>query len=446
MAGRIGIRREDKGGWERRTPLTPDDVGELIGVHDLEVWVQPADVRVIRESEFEQMGARVTEDLSSCPVVFGVKEMPLEVFRPGHTYVFFAHVIKGQPYNMPMLARLMELGCHLIDYEKVTDERGRRLIFFGRHAGLAGMIDTLWALGRRLEWEGVANPFSSLQPAHRYTDLAEAQAAIAAVGERIAQRGLPQAVAPLVCGFAGYGNVYRGASEIIDLLPVREIEPVEVAAVAGRPGAARNVVCKVVFKEEHTVAPNLPDSRFELHDYYEHPEKYHSVFENYLPHLTMLVNCVYWEPKYPRLVTRASLRRLFGGVEAPRLRVMGDISCDIEGAIEATVKSTDPGDPVYVYDPLEDRAQDGVAGRGPVIMAVDILPSELPREASAYFSSVLKPYVPAIARADYRAPLDALALPPEIKRALIVYQGQLTPAYAHLQEHVRQGPVADSQP
>jgi alpha-aminoadipic semialdehyde synthase len=153
--------------------------------------------------------------------------------------------------------------------------------------------------------------------------------------------------------------------------------------------------------------------------------------------LNIVVNCTYWEAKYPRLVTKADLRQLYSGEEPPRLQVIGDISCDIEGAIEGTIKSTEPGDPVYVYDPFNDRATDGVEGEGPVIMAVDILPSELPRDASAYFSGVLMDYVPAIAQADYSAPFEELALPPEIKRAVIVYQGELTPDYRYIEQYLK---------
>ncbi|RLC94767.1 MAG: hypothetical protein DRI77_10705 [Chloroflexi bacterium] len=434
MSVHLGVRREDKNIWERRVPITPEHVRQLQEEHDIKVWVQPSEIRVFRDEEFVQAGARVEEDLSPCPVVLAVKEIPAHFFRPGHTYVFFAHVIKGQPYNMPMLSALLELGCQLIDYEKATDKQGRRLIFFGRHAGLAGMIDTLWALGQRLDWEGIPNPFSDLRQTRYYDGLDEAKAAVTAVGERIAREGLPEQITPLICGFAGYGNVFRGANEIIELLPVREVEPREVAAVSQSSDYARDVVYKVVFKEKHTVEPVPPDARFELQDYYDHPEKYRPVFNAYLPHLTLLVNCTYWEPKYPRLVTKADVKQLYGETEPPRLHVIGDISCDIEGAIESTVKCTEPGDPVYVYDPFEDRAVDGFEGRGPVVLAVDILPSELPREASEYFGDVLMQYIPAIARADYSVPFEKLALPPEIKRAVIVYQGELTPDYRYLEE------------
>ena len=433
---RIGIRREDKSIWERRVPIIPAHARQLQEEHGIEVWVQPSDTRAFWDKEFLQAGARLEENLSACPVAFAVKEIPAHLFHPTHTYVFFAHVIKGQPYNMPMLKRMLELGCSLIDYEKVTDERGRRLIFFGRHAGLAGMIDSLWALGQRLDWEGIPNPFSSLRQAYQYDDLDEAKASVSALGKRIAHEGLPKSITPLICGFAGYGNVFRGANEIIELLPVQEIEPQVVSTIAESSDHARDRVYKVVFKEEHTVARISPTSSFELQDYYDHPEKYRPVFNTYLPHLTLLINCVYWEAKYPRLVTKADLKQLHRDEKPPRLRVIGDVSCDIEGAIEATVKCTEPGDPVFVYDPFEDRAIDGIEGRGPVILAVDILPSELPRDASEYFSGVLMDYVPAIAQANYAVPFEEVSLPPAIKRAVIVYQGELTPGYRYLERYL----------
>ncbi len=428
----IGIRREDKNEWERRVPLVPDDVRELRERHGIEVWVQPSPIRAFDAGDYAQAGAIVQEDLSPCPVVFAIKEMPLDFFQPGRAYVFFAHVIKGQPHNMPMLKRMLEQGCTLIDYEKIVDENGRRVVFFGNYAGLAGMIDTLWALGQRLAWEGIANPFGAVRLAHEYPNLDEAEAAVRAVGARIAREGLPASLTPLVIGVAGYGNVGRGVQEILALLPRQETDPADLANVMADPHPARDRVYTVTFKEEHMVEPIDPAQPFELQDYYQHPERYRGIFARYLPHLTVLMNCIYWEKRYPRLVTVADLRALYGGPEPPRLRVIGDISCDIEGAIEATVRATDPGHPVFVYDPVTGQATDGWVGRGPVILAIDNLPGELPRESSTAFSHTLKPLIPAIARADYTVPFEDLDLPPLIKNAVIAYQGQLTPNYQYI--------------
>jgi len=428
----VGVRREDKSRWERRVPVTPKDARRLKEEHGIKVVVQPSPIRVFSEEEFTQAGVTVQEDLSPCPVIFAVKEMPLDFFEPGKVYVFFAHVIKGQPHNMPMLERMLELGCTLIDYEKVADEKGRRLIFFGRHAGLAGMIESLWALGKRLDWEKIPNPFSALRHTYEYEDLAQVKKAVSKLGERIKTEGLPPSVTPLICGIAGYGNVARGVWEILDLLPVEEIEPAQVASLAKSSDYATNVIYKVVFKEKDTVEPISPEDNFELQDFYDHPEKYRGRFEDYVPYLTMVINCIYWEEKYPRLITREYLKQLYGAGK-PRLRVIGDISCDIEGAIECTVHSTEVDEPVFVYNPFTGETTDGYKGEGPVMMAVDILPSELPRDASVDFSSVLREFVPAIAKADFSVPFEQLALPPEIKRAVIVYQGELTPDYRYIE-------------
>jgi alanine dehydrogenase len=426
----IGIRREDKSTWERRVPLTPDHVRDLTENFDVNVIVQPSDIRVYDNDEYEAVGATVREDLGDCKAVFAVKELPVDFIRQGQAYVFFAHVIKGQPYNMPMLRRLLEMGCTVIDYELVTDDKGRRLIFFGRHAGLAGMINTLWALGRRLDWEGVSNPFAEINQAWKYHNLEEIKTAVKNVGEKIKSVRLPETIRPLVIGFAGYGNVSRGAQEIIDCLPVTPVAPEDLDELMNRGDYPGKTVYKVVFEERHMVKPADPGAEFELQDYYEHPEKYEPNFESYLPYINVLVNCIYWDARYPRLVTKEYLKKNYPG--NTRLKVIGDISCDIEGAVEATVKTTTPGDPVFVYDPKTGSTVDGVDGEGPVILAVDTLPAELPREASEHFSSMLEPYVPAIARADYNVTFDDLALPPPIKRAVLVHRGALTPKFEYI--------------
>lgn len=433
----LGIRREDKSIWERRVPVTPQDAAALQAEHGIRVVVQPSAIRAFSDEEYRAAGVSVQEDLSSCPVVVGIKEMPPSFFEPDKTYVFFAHVIKGQPFNMPMLQRMLDLGCTLIDYERVTDENHRRLIFFGWHAGVAGMIDTLWALGQRLAWEGIANPFTLVRQTHTYHDLAEAQAALAQVRAKIEVEGLPEQVAPLIVGVAGYGNVGRGVQEILNLLPTIEIEPEQVAAVATSNDYSRHHLYKTVFKEWHLVEPATPGGIFELQDYYDHPEKYRGIFDRYLPHLTVLMNAIFWTERYPRLVTKAGLKELFSKQVPPRLRAIGDISCDLEGAVECTVRCTDPGQPVFVYNPLNGETKDGYEGPGVVVLAVDILPSELPREASIYFSQVLRPFLPAIVRCDFSQPFERCNLPPEIRRAVIAYRGQLTPDYQYIQEFLK---------
>ena len=251
------------------------------------------------------------------------------------------------------------------------------------------------------------------------------------VGEQIATEGLPASLVPFVCGFAGYGNVGRGAQEIYDQLPVEEISPAELLALDEHDA---HVVYKVVFKEVDTVTPRDPAVAFDLAHFFQNPAQYESQFERFIPRLTLLINAIYWTAASPRLVTKDYLCQHY----SPKLKVIGDISCDVEGAIEATVRSTEPDEPVFVYEPATGATPAGVAGDGPVIMAVDNLPCELPAESSAEFSAALRDYVPAIVTADYSVPFADCALPPEIKRAVIAYRGELTPDYHYIEQFLKQ--------
>ncbi len=429
----IGIRRETKGPWERRVALTPRRLGRLISEHELEVRVQPCPRRVFSDVDFVRVGARLTPDLEPAKVIFGVKEIPPDALVTGTVYVFFAHVIKGQPANMPMLRRLLDLGCTLIDYERIADDTGRRLISFGRFAGLAGMTDTLWALGQRLRREGIDTPFAGILPTHAYPDLESARDAAAAAGREVANKGLPQELRPLVIGVTGYGNVAGGAVEILHELPVHEVPPSGLPDITAGDGRR---LWRVTFREQDMVEPIEPGDAFDLQHYYRHPERYRSRFAGYLPHLTVLVNATYWDNRYPRHVTCDALRSLWRGPSAPRLRVIADVSCDIGGGVECNVHTTDPGDPVYVWEPESGNVVPGIGGKGPVVLADDILPAELPLESSRAFSDVLAPLVPAIAEANWDDPFADLRLPAELKRAVIVHRGELAPDYRYLQKHL----------
>jgi alpha-aminoadipic semialdehyde synthase len=185
------------------------------------------------------------------------------------------------------------------------------------------------------------------------------------------------------------------------------------------------------------VEPIAPGDTFQLQDYYDHPEKYRSRFERHVPHLTLLINGIYWSERYPRLVTRSFLKEWFSQSEKPRLRIIGDISCDVEGAIECNLRSTNPGNPIYVYNPLTAEIHDGHQGPGVVVLAVDNLPCELPRDSSTHFSTTLMPFVPEIAKADCRVPFEQSDLSPTVKRAVIAWHGQLTPDYRYIEQFLQ---------
>ncbi|NQV02335.1 MAG: hypothetical protein HQ542_06805 [Bacteroidia bacterium] len=434
MSKFIGIRHEDKYEMERRAPLTPSHVGKLVKQKKLDIIVQSSPKRVFSDEEYIHAGAKVAEDLKKCSVIFGVKEMPLDFFEKGKTYVFFSHVIKGQSYNMPMLKRMMELKCNLIDYEKVVDEQNKRLIFFGRYAGLAGMINSLWALGLRLKDYRLGTKLSKLKQAKDYHSLTEAKEAISKVGQQIAEEGITAELRPYVVAFTGYGNVSLGAQEMLSWLPVKEITPEKLLTLHLRKKLPDNLIYKVIFKEEDMVE-RIDGKPFELQDYYTHPENYRSKFEQYLPYISMLINCVYWDPKYPRLVTKQALKKLYTKGR-PKLTVIGDISVDVEGSIECTLKPSTIEKPIYVYDPITETISDGHDKEGMLVMAVDILPAELPRDASESFGDVLINFIKPIADADFDEPFEDLDIPRAIKKALVLHNGELTPEYSYLEQYL----------
>lgn len=431
----IGIRREDKNQWEARVPLTPEHVRQLKAKWPIDVFVQPSPIRAFPDAEYERAGAVLSPDLSVCPVILGVKEVPEHLLEPEKTYIFFSHVIKGQPYNMTRLKRMMDLRCQLIDYECVTDDRGARLIAFGYFAGLAGIVETLNVLGKKLALQGLDTPFSMIKHAYAYADLDDTAEALERVGERLKRDGLPTRLRPMIFGFSGYGKVSTGAQEFFDRLGVVEIDPGEIPRVFARGRGVDQTVYKAVFKEEHLVRPKDPNTPFDLQTYYASPELFDPIFERSLPFLTVLVNCIYWDERFPRLVTRDTLSRIWQS-DPFALNVIGDISCDIEGAIEITHRATEPDQPSFTYLPdgsfVEDCVADGIS-----VMAVDNLPCEFPKASSRAFGDALLPFVAEIAAADFDRSLDTSGLPPALARATILHRGALTPPFAYLEEHVQ---------
>lgn len=434
MKHKIGIRHEDKYLMERRVPLIPKHVKQLTD-SGIEVEVVPSGKRVFTNEEYRVAGARLNEEPLDADIILGVKEMPIDYFKPYSTYILFSHTIKGQAYNMPLLKNMMERKINLIDYERIVDEQGKRLIFFGRFAGLAGMVNSLWSLGQRLKTNGINTPFLRLNQSHLYDSLEDAKTAVSKVGREIAKNGLPDVLKPLVVGITGYGNVSKGAQEILSLLPTMEIFPSDLLKLKGQKKLPSNVLFKVVFKEEHLAKPNLKNKKFDLQEYYNHPERFKGVFEQYLPHLKVLMNCMYWDNRYPRIVTKDYLEKAYekGGLT---LEVIGDVTCDPDGSVEITHNGTPIEDPVFVYNPITRKSVTGFEGEGVLVMAVDILPSELPRESSIAFSEALIQFLPELVKADLDVVFQDLNIPNPLKKAMILHHGKLTPDYEYLNRYL----------
>ncbi len=430
---KIGLRKEEKA-FETRVPLVPDHVKLLAAKHSIDFVLEPSNQRAFSEDEYGLDRSNIIPlKGSGVPVVMGIKEMPIDIFENDIVYIFFSHTIKGQNKNMSMLKQILDVGATLIDYELVVDEKGRRLIYFGNWAGMAGISDTLRVLGERLELKGIKpNPFAGMKHTLKIKGLEELREEFRLLGNRIKEQGLPNELTPFVVGFAGYGNVSRGAQEIFDILPHKTVSPDELSGLVPES----NLLYKCVFKEEHMVEPKDPSAKFDLQDYYKNGKsKYTGIFHRHIPYITVLMNCIYWTNKSPRLLTLDFIRTHWKK-DGRKLQVVGDISCDIKGAIEFTVKCTNADRPAFTYIIDENRAELGVEGEGPVVMAVDNLPCELPRESSTSFSETLLNFIPALAGADFVVPFSKLELPREFKDAIIVYRGKLTEKFKYLKQYL----------
>ena len=437
----IGIVREVYNKWERRTPLCPTHVQRLAR-SGVRVLVQPSSRRVFSDEEYRAAGAELTDDLSDASVIFGVKQVPVEQLLPNRSYVFFSHVIKAQPENMELLDAVLDRKIRLFDYECITSDGRRgspRLIAFGSYAGYAGMVTGLRGLGERLLCLGHSSPFLSLGSAYMYPDLTHARAAVSAVGDMIARGGLPafpDAKSPMVVAFSGNGNVSRAAQEIFKLLPH------EFVQVSDLPNLqpARDRIYGVVVEEENMAELSAgPTRAFDRAHYYANPEEYRGTFaERVAPYVSMLVNATYWDNRYPRLLTLKDMDALAARDAARgthnRFLAVADISCDIRGSVEFLTHSTPIERPFYLYDARKKESRDALDGDGVLVMGVDILPSELPRESSNHFGDLLLGFVEPLATSDGTLPFSeqALDLGSALHGACIAAGGELTPAYSYI--------------
>ena len=455
MIRKIGICRERKNRWERRVPLVPEDVRRLVGEHGYEVVVQGSPLRVHSNAEYAAAGALIDDGIAGCDLVLSMSEPAAELIRPGGTYLYFGRTAPGQSLGDAFLRRLQGLGCTLFDGNAITDERGRNIIYIGRYIGLAGMIDTLWALGQRLKHEGYDTSFAAIRQAHQYENLASARRAIIDIAEELRDRRLPSVLRPLVFGFVGNDGISRGAQEIFDLLPHREITPSEL--LAGSVCGGGNEILKVVFPEEQTIRlarggkwaggarmaqssrtrPKDEPNRVNLTEFYRHPKHFESDFGRYLRHLSVLVNSLPRATDAASLVAKTDIEELWKGSGNPRLRVIGDLSGTVEGAVEIASVATLPDAPVYVYEPNADDIAYGVDGHGPVIVSLADPACELPEEVSAGISHALMPLIQNLANVELEAPIEKSGLPMSLRRAVVLWRGRLTPACGHLRNFLK---------
>lgn len=435
--GVVGIVAESVNKWERRAPLTPSHCAKLLhcgrdktGV--AKIIVQPSTKRIYHDSLYEDVGCQISEDLSECGLILGIKQPKMEMIFPDRAYAFFSHTHKAQKENMPLLDKVLAERVSLFDYELIVGDDGRRLLAFGKFAGRAGMIDFLRGLGQRYLSLGYSTPFLSLGASYMYPSLAAAKAAVISVGEEIATLGLPSGICPLVFVFTGSGNVSSGAQEIFKLLPHSFVDPSKLPDVFNK-GKDQSSTSRRVFQvygcvvtAEHMVEREGSNKSFDKADYYAHPEHYKPIFhEKIAPYASAIVNCMYWEPRFPRLLSTQQLQDLVRK-SCPLIGV-SDISCDIGGSLEFVNKTTLIDSPFFRYDALNDSYHEDMDGNGVICLSVDILPTEFAKEASQHFGDMLSQFVGSLASVT-----DINKLPSHLKRACIAHGGALTPLYEYI--------------
>ncbi|KAJ2784663.1 hypothetical protein H4R18_000954 [Coemansia javaensis] len=429
----VGIRREDKNRWERRVPLTPAHVKRLIAETGARVLVQPSNTRIFNDAAFERAGAAIEEDLSKADAIFGIKEVPIDKLIPGKTYVIFSHTHKGQPYNMPTLRAILDKRIRLLDYELMVDPAdGKRLVLFGTYAGRAGMIDGLHGLGQRLLALGYNSPLIHMAQAHSYPNLECVATKLGHVGDIIADQGLPAAFAPMLFTFTGAGNVARGAREIFDHLPHENVTVDQLPAIARdrhNPRYRSRLLALQVGVADYL--ERIGGGAYDRAEYREHPDRYRSLFaQKIAPHTTMLVNGIYWEPKYPRLMTTADLAAIQRRPDLKsRMLAIADISCDIGGSLEFMSHASTIDRPFFYVDAVRGTEHHDVERPGVQINSIDNLPTELPLEASQFFADALYPYAKELAAGNLG---DTTVL----KNAIICQAGSLEKRHKHLEADI----------
>ena len=193
----VGILRETDNKWERRTPLTPRDVKWLMK-KGIRVEVESSQGRVFKDEQYKKQGAKVLDRLRQACLVLGVKQPQVSNIYKDKVYMVFSHTIKGQSENMPLLKEFIKTGVTLIDYEKITDLHSRRLVYFGRFAGICGLIDSLHYLGKRLKHKGIKNPFDAIKPAYQYSSLKQVVAVMHLVNNKIQRQGFDNRISPFI--------------------------------------------------------------------------------------------------------------------------------------------------------------------------------------------------------------------------------------------------------
>lgn len=437
----IGIRRENKNKWERRVSLTPEAVKKLVD-SGIKIIVQPCNLRCYSNKQYIEAGAEIEEDIDKADIIFGVKEIPLDLLFPNKTYLFFSHTFKGQESNMPALRQMLNNKIRLIDYELIKEnkiDKPQRLVAFGRYAGIVGAIDILQGIGDFLMHKKIYTPFLHTGLSYMYPNLNRAKERIKKIGDLITQRKIDNRLLPLVFAVTGNGRVANGCIEILELLPHKWIDPNELPKLFENNNENMKNTCVYLTKLEHNhmyIRKNSDNIEFDKEHFYSHKEAYISKFEeSYLPYISVLFHCIFWDKNSPKIIREEEVRKL-AEEEKLRLFAVTDITCDFPiSSIELLKKTTSIQNPFYTIDPKTGVIEHDfkLMSKDAILYhAVDHLPSELPFDSSNHFSEKLLPFVKDLLNSDYPCDYYEKSLPPEMQNACEVWNGKLCPKYEYL--------------
>lgn len=396
---RIGIIREGKLPADRRVPITPAQCREVsFRFPQIDIAVQRSTVRAFSDAEYEAEGVRLTDDLSDRDLIIGVKEVPTDMLIPGKAYLFFSHTIKQQAHNRNLMRAVVEKGITLIDHELLTDQHGDRVLAFGYWAGVVGAYNGFRA------WQ-LAHGGPPLKPAHECHDLEELERHLHAFP-------LPK---DLRIVMTGGGRVGKGAMGVLERAGVTRVKPGEFLAQQ----FAKPVYTVLNTQDMYERADGAPFDKAAFHG---DPSGHRARFLPYAQRAHMYMACHFWDPRGPKILSTDDLRD-----PQQTLSVIADISCDVGGPIDSTLRATSIEQPFMGYDPVSaGEVAPGTPG-SITVMAVDNLPCELPRDASEAFGlDLIERVMPSLIGQDE---------PAMIYRATIVKQGRLSERFTYLSQY-----------
>ncbi|MCH8318359.1 MAG: alanine dehydrogenase [Bacteroidetes bacterium] len=437
---KIGILREGKTPIDRRVPLTPLQCKEVLNKYsNVSISVQPSPVRCFKDDEYRSLGIPVKEDLGDCELLLGVKEVQIPDLIPNKKYLFFSHVIKKQPYNRELLRTILKKNIQLIDWECLTDKNGQRIIAFGRYAGIVGAYNGILTFGKRQK-------LFDLKAAHQCRDLDEMKQEY----KKISSLSSSKKLSGLKIAITGGGRVAKGAMEVLNGMNIRKViteeflndhfvTPVYVQLhskdyhrrkILNSKFEIRNSKLETRNPKFETRKSKIENRKSKIDTYwdnnhfYKNPQAYESTFYKFTGVTDLLIAAAYWDPKAPVLFTTEDMRK-----EGFKIKIIADVTGDIEGSIPSTKKFSSIDDPVYDYNPITGELEPPFSNETNIsVMAIDNLPCELPKDASKDFGTeLINNVLPNIFGEDK----DGI-----IERATIARQGKLTSKYAYLKDYV----------